>query len=157
MTDTTLYSGDWAEHGPRACTCHRYADGFTGRPADTWNGWAVFTVTRPIMTAIIDTHHHDMAALITDAVSNGQRLDQAWLTVQDDLPSLSWLGELVIVDSRRRQHDPHAVEVIAADPGGRYRVGFGWSWDRVDSADCHTVHGLNPPDPSGWWQTRTQP
>jgi hypothetical protein len=135
-----VFSGDWYEPTDPSCR-HRYRDGFTGVAAGTWNGWAVFLVTAEVMAAIIDRHHADMTALISSAAAGGRDLDEAWLQALQQMASLSWLGRLVIVDSRVRHADPTMVEVVAPDDAGRYRVGFGWTWHAVHPADVHTVHG----------------
>jgi hypothetical protein len=136
---THVFSGDWLESTDPSCH-HRYREGFTGVPAGVWNGWEVFSVTPQVMAAIVDSHHAAMTAMITASAAAGQHLDEAWLDALQHLASLSWLGRLVIVDSRVLQSDPTLVEVIAPDESGRYRVGFGWMWNAVDPADVHTIH-----------------
>jgi hypothetical protein len=137
--DTCVFSGEWLQSTDPCCR-HRYRVGFAGTPAGAWNGWRLFTGTRPVMTSVVVCHHSEMAQLITTSVAAGAPLDQAWLDALAHMASLSWLGRRVIVDSRIRQHDPTAVEVIAPDGAGRYRVGFGWSWTAVDPAQVHTIH-----------------
>jgi hypothetical protein len=122
---------------------HRYRVGFAGIPAGQWNGWHTFRVTRHVMTTLIDDHHAALTQLIEE--SGTGYIGQAWLDAQQHLASLSWLGRLVIVDHRIRQHDPTAVEVISPDRDGLYHVGFGWSWDAVDPADVHTIHRSKDP------------
>ncbi|MGV9764949.1 hypothetical protein [Micromonospora tulbaghiae] len=137
--DTHVFCGDWLENTDLSCH-HHYRKGFAGIPAGTWNGWKVFTVTPQVMRAIVDSHHAEMAAAITALVAAGAHLDEAWLDALQHMSSVSWLGSLVVVDSRVLHRDPTLVEVIAPEEDGRYRVGFGWSWDVVDPADVHTIH-----------------
>ena len=141
--DTEVFSGDWLESTDPSCR-HQYREGFTGVRAGLWNGWAVFTVTRQVMAAIIDSHHTEMSELISASVAAGRHRDEAWLDAQQHMASLSWLGRLVIVDGRVLHSDPTVVEVVAPDGAGRYRVGFGWTWQAVDPTDVHTVHGGRP-------------
>lgn len=140
---TRVYSGEWLENSETTCR-HRYREGFTGIPAGIWNGWQVFSVTPPVMAAIIDSHHADMTTLITPAAAAGRHLDEAWLDALRHMASLSWLGHLVVVDSRILHADPTQVEIVAPDETGRYRVCFGWCWDAVDPADVHTIHSGSP-------------
>ena len=142
---TAVFSGDWLENTDPSCS-HRYRAGFTGVPAGRWNGWRVFRVTPPVMAAIIGCHHAEMTELISASVAGGQSLDEAWLDALHQMASLSWLGDLVIVDSRVWQNDPTLVEVVARDGAGRYRVGFGWMWDAVDPDNVHTIYGADAND-----------
>lgn len=142
-TTTRVYSGEWLANSETTCR-HRYREGFTGTPAGNWNGWEAFSVTPPVMAAIIDSHHADMTALIAASAAAGRQLDEAWLDAVHHMASLSWLGPLVVVDSRVLHADPTQLEVVAPDETGRYRVGFGWCWDAVDPADVHTIRSGPP-------------
>lgn len=137
--DTHVFSGDWLESTDPSCQ-HRYREGFAGIPAGTWNGWKIFTVTPQVMRAVVDSHHAEMAATIAATIATGAYPDEAWLDSLRHMASVSWLGSLVVVDSRVLHSDPTLVEVVAPDDDGRYRVGFGWMWDAVDPADVHTIH-----------------
>ncbi|QGN47985.1 hypothetical protein GKC29_14775 [Micromonospora sp. WMMC415] len=144
---THVFSGDWLENTDLSCQ-HRYREGFAGIPAGRWNGWEVFTVTLQVMRAIVDSHHAEMTAAIAASVAAGAHLDEAWLDALQRMASVSWLGSLVVVDSRVLHSDPALVDVIAPDKDGRYRVGFGWKWDVVDPVDIHTIHHTADDGPS---------
>jgi hypothetical protein len=137
-----VFSGEWLQSTDLSCH-HRYREGFAGIPVTTWNGWQVFTVSPQVMRAIVDSHQAEMVQQITAFVALGFHTDEGWLAALRHLASVSWLGDLVVIDSRILQSDPTAVEVIAPDDAGRYRVGFGWSWDQVDPTTVHTIHGAS--------------
>jgi hypothetical protein len=137
--DTHVFSGDWLL-STNPGSSHLYREGFAGTPVTTWNGWQVFTVTPQVMHAIVGSHQADVTTMITAAVARGADPQRAWLDSLRHLASVFWLGTLVVVDSRVLQDDPTQLEVIAPDAAGRYRVGFGWSWDRVRPAHVHTIH-----------------
>jgi hypothetical protein len=139
--NTHVFSGDWLKSTDSSCS-HQYREGFAGISAGMWNGWEVPSVTREVMAAIVDSHHDAMAAMIAIDVAAGWTLDEAWLDALQRLASVSWMGWLVIVDSRVLQGDPTLVEVVAPDRSGRYRAGFAWEWDAVDPADVHRIHGV---------------
>jgi hypothetical protein len=135
-----VFSGEWLESTNPSCH-HRYREGFAGIPVKAWNGWQVFTASPQVMRAIVDSHQAEMVQQINASVARGFHGDEAWLGALRHMASVSWLGNLVVIDSRILQRDPTIVEVIAPDDAGRYLVGFGWSWDQVDPATVHTIHG----------------
>ncbi|WP_410814859.1 hypothetical protein [Micromonospora sp. 067-2] len=134
-----VFSGEWLDNPDPSCQ-HRYREGFAGIPAARWNGWQVFTVSPKVMGAIIDSQHTATLQMVTASVTGGAHLHAAWLDALQHLASISWLGDLVVVDTRVLQSDPTHVEVIAPDSEGQYRVSFGWRWDAVDPGDVHTIH-----------------
>src|SRR5205814_7296138 len=57
-----VFAGDWA-WTVDADGADRIAVGFVGTLIDRWNGWAVFTCTRPVAEAIIvdqQQHRHEL-------------------------------------------------------------------------------------------------
>jgi hypothetical protein len=101
---------------------------------------AVFTVTEPVMRAIVSNHQHAVLDLIAEHTARGETAEDAFTHAQDDLAAIYWLGDRVVVDSRAPSQDQECVEIVAPDPTGRYKVGFSWIWEAVDPRHVHTVH-----------------
>jgi hypothetical protein len=131
------FTGDWLADG---CRCHTYREGYAGILTRRWNGWAVFTVTRPVAQAIVAHHQSTSTALMHTHMTGGADVADAWLATLAGMPSVCWLDDLIVVDSRVLHADETMVEISAPSAGGRYSIGWGWRWDDVDSTDIHTVH-----------------
>ena len=132
-----VFTGEWLADG---CTCHEFREGYAGILVGHWNGWAIFTVTAPVMRAIVSNHQHVVLGLIAERTARGETAEDAWIHTQADLAAIYWLGDLVIVDSRTHSQDPDNIEIVTPDPDGRYQVGFSWIWEPVDPRHVHTIH-----------------
>jgi hypothetical protein len=135
-THPVAFTGDWLADG---CTCHTYREGYAGILTRRWNGWAVFSVTRLVAEAIVRRHHADFTHLMRQHTTGGDPGD-AWLATLRNMASVTWLADMIVVDSRVLHDDDTMAEIVAPSPDGRYTIGWGWTWDDVDAADIHTVH-----------------
>jgi hypothetical protein len=75
----------------------------------------VFSVTPPVMHAIIDSHQAEMVQTITAAITRSAYPGEAWLAASKHLAAVSWLGNLVVIDSRARPRDPPSSRSSTAD------------------------------------------
>jgi len=124
-----VFAGDWAWR-PTEDGDVRVPVGFVGTLIDSWNGWAVFTCTRPVAEAMDADRVVDSTAAI-----------------------LTFNADAIIVDQRRVEDDPQAIERIEPDEAGQYVVmGRSWCWDAVDPYDCDHIVG-DLPHPAGQQQT----
>jgi hypothetical protein len=143
-----VFSGDWA-WTIRADGTDRIAVGYVGTLIDTWNGWAVFSCTRPVAEAIVaDQHHHrrdHRDALRAEGVPESD-LDAR---VDAELTNLWFDGDVIVADQRAQYDDPEAIDHLRPDPAGRYVVmGWNWCWGPVDPNLCDRIIG-DLPEPDG--------
>ncbi|MFJ6167241.1 DUF4314 domain-containing protein [Micromonospora orduensis] len=146
LGDVGVFSGEWAmTAGPDGDD--RFEIGFVGTLIDHWNGWAVFSCTRPVAEAIVadqhrlrDQHRHSLR-------EQGVPEDDLDRRVDADLADLSFDGDVLVVDQRALSDDPEAIERVAPDGDGRYVVmGRSWCWEAVDPYACDRIVG-DLPDP----------
>ncbi|GAA3449660.1 DUF4314 domain-containing protein [Dactylosporangium matsuzakiense] len=146
-----VFSGDWNDAGVMAA--HPLTAGYVGTLVDRWNGWAVFTCTRPVAEAIVtdqqqvrDAYRADLAAAGVPAADLDRQTDETYTR-------LSWDGDVIVADSRTLHDDPQAIERIGPDEQGRYVVmGRSWCWEAVDPYHCARIVGdLPDPDASQEW------
>ena len=128
-----VFTGDWLLDG---CDCHPYAAGYAGSVVACGNGRYVFQAGRAVAE-----YQRALLAVVFDYVGQGAYLSDAWVAAAEQHPSISWIGPLVVVDRRAVTEDEAAVEVSLPDTEGLYTIGWGMSWDPVDIAAVHTVHG----------------
>ncbi|WP_433458414.1 DUF4314 domain-containing protein [Micromonospora sp. CA-248212] len=142
-----VFSGDWARSsGPDGD--ERIEVGFVGTLIDHWNGWAVFSCTRPVAESIVadqQRHRDQHRDSLRDAAVPADDLDRR---VDAALADLSFDGDVIVADQRTMSADPQAIERIAPDGDGRYVVmGRSWCWEAIDPYDCHRIVGdLPEPD-----------
>jgi hypothetical protein len=130
---------DFTGFQPREIECHTYREGYAGILSRRWNGRAEFSVTRRVAEAIVRRHQRDFTNLMRQHNTGGDPAD-AWLTTLRSMASVTWLAEMIVVDSRGLHDDDTSVHIAAPSPQGRYLIGWGWMWDDVEAADIHTVH-----------------
>jgi hypothetical protein len=65
-----VFAGDWA-CTPTADGAMRIPVGFVGTLIDRWNGWAVFTCTRPVAEAIVAEQQQTRDRLRQDILARG--------------------------------------------------------------------------------------
>ncbi|GIH05691.1 hypothetical protein Rhe02_37580 [Rhizocola hellebori] len=135
-----VFTGDWLANG---CACHLYTDGYAGELIRRWNGWAVFRTSRTVAAAIVAHRQHTFIQLMAEHAGRGKRMPDAWLATLGEFASVTWLGSLIVVDRRRYSDDETDVEITTADAEGLYTIGWSWSWDDVDAAAVHTIHGTD--------------
>lgn len=133
-----VFTGEWLMDG---CDCHPYTVGYSGSLVRYCNGWCVFRTSRAVAEAIVGEYQHALMRLVIGHVGQGAYLPDAWLAALEEHPSITWHGSMVVVDRRLCTDDDAAVEVTLPDTEGLYTIGWGLSWDRVDIAAVHTVHG----------------
>ncbi|WP_240762486.1 hypothetical protein [Micromonospora sp. HM134] len=110
-----------------------------------WNGWAVFSCTRPVAEEIVadqqrhrDQHRHHLREQGVPADDLDRRVDEA-------LADLSFDGDVIIADQRALSGDPDAIDRITPDSDGRYVVmGRTWCWEAVDPYACDRIIGDLP-------------
>lgn len=141
---TAVFSGEWmwtdGGEGPDYARI-----GFVGTLIDTWNGWAVFSCTRPVAEAIIadlqDQRGRERERLQGRGVAE-QDLDRQ---VDARFAVVSFDGDTVVVDQRVQSDDPEAIERIAPDNDGLYvAMGRNWCWEAVDPYRCDRIVGDLP-------------
>ena len=133
-----VFTGDWLTGG---CGCHIYSEGYLGELVRRWNGWAVFRVTHDVAAAIVAQQQRTVHQEMIAAMGAGARASDAWLGTLASMPSVFWVQNIIVVDSRVGFADPTMAEVTTPDSGGCYTIGWGWMWDDTDAGDVHTVHG----------------
>ncbi|MEV4511543.1 DUF4314 domain-containing protein [Dactylosporangium sp. NPDC049525] len=150
-----VFSGDWNDAGVMAA--HPLTAGYVGTLIDRWNGWAVFTCTKPVAEAIVadqqqvrDAYRAELAAAGVPEADLDRQTDEAYTR-------LWWDGDVIVADSTTRHDDPSAFERIEPDEQGRYVVmGWSWTWEAVDPYDCARIVGDLPgPDSSQEWRLLT--
>ncbi|WP_250008780.1 DUF4314 domain-containing protein [Actinoplanes sp. M2I2] len=138
-----VFAGDWSvTGGPDG---DRIAVGFAGTLIDRWNGWAVFSCTRPVAEAIV-TGHQDQRALVRAGLQQ-QGLPDAELDhrVDTELADLRFDGDVLIADQRVMADDPQAIHRCGPDLDGHYVVmGWNWCWQAVDPYRCDRIVGDLP-------------
>ncbi|WP_431893253.1 DUF4314 domain-containing protein [Micromonospora haikouensis] len=146
MGGVGVFSGEWAlTVGPDGDD--RIAVGFVGILIDHWNGWAVFSCTRPVAEAIVadqrrhrDQYRHSLREQGVPENDLDRRVDEA-------LADLTFDGDVIVADQRVLSDDPQAIDRINPDADGRYVVmGYSWCWEAVDPYDCDQIVG-DLPDP----------
>ena len=137
-----VFTGEWLMDG---CDCHTYTDGYAGELVRHWNGWCVFRTSRAVAEVIVAQHQNTFIGLMAEHAGRGEHPSDAWLAALGQSAFFTWLGPLIVTDSRLYTDDPTQVEITTPDAEGLYTIGWGWCWDAVDIADVHTVHGAIRP------------
>jgi hypothetical protein len=135
-----VFSGEWYltdDDGP-----DRYRVGFVGVLEDSWNGWAVFACTRPVIDQIVADRAADREAdrdsRLTPAEQD-RELDRRWGRTYFD-------GDVLVVDQRLMQGAPEAIARSTARADGQWSVrSMNLCWDAIDPADCDRIIGDPPP------------
>ncbi|MCX5122009.1 DUF4314 domain-containing protein [Micromonospora sp. NBC_00362] len=142
-----VFAGDWAWI-PNGDGVLRIPVGFAGTLLDTWNGWAVFTCTRPVAEAIVADQQAARARYRQHLAADGIAGDAQRRMVDGSLTRLHFDGDVLVADDTRVHDDPDAVERIAPGPDGRYTVmGRVWTWTAVHPYDCDRIVGDLPAPP----------
>jgi hypothetical protein len=119
--------------------------GYADTLIDTWNGWAVFSSTRPVAEAILaDQHQHRREH--RDAL-RAQGLPEPDLDAHVDaaLTNLWFDGDVIVADQRAQYDDPEAIDHIRPDAAGRYVVmGWNWCWEPVDPTSATASSVISP-------------
>jgi hypothetical protein len=139
-----VFAGDWA--WTDTADGNRIPVGFVGTLIDRWNGWAVFSCTRPVAEAIVadqqrqrDEHHSSLQAQGVAEQDIDAEVDEA-------MARLAFDGDDIVADQRVMYDDPEAVERFSPDGDGRYVVmGYNWCWTAVDPYACDRLAGDVPP------------
>lgn len=144
--DVGVFAGDWARTtGPDGDD--RIEVGFVGTLIDHWNGWAVFSCTRPVAEAIVADQQRHRDQHRQSLRDEGVPLDDLDRRVDAELADLSFDGDVIVADQRALSDDPDAIDRITPDGDGRYVVmGRSWCWEAVDPYACDRIVG-DLPDP----------
>ncbi|GIM90115.1 DUF4314 domain-containing protein [Paractinoplanes toevensis] len=139
-----VFSGDWAwTEGSDGS--QRIGVGFVGTLIDRWNGWAVFSCTRPVAEAIVADQRHQRDEYQQSLRDQGVPEADLNQQVGQSLADLRFDGDVIVADQRAMYDDPQAIERIEADIDGRYVVmGWNWCWDAVDPYACDRIVGDLP-------------
>lgn len=155
-----VFAGDWAWTGDPS----RIPVGFVGVLIDYWNGFAVWRCTREVAEAVVADHqrlrHEERARLIAQMRHRSGRL--AWqLTrlrllvrgktraevdraVDESIPPVWFDGDDLVLDETAQYGEP-TIDRQGQGPDGRYcPMGFNWTWQAVDPADCDRIAGSLP-------------
>lgn len=135
-----VFAGDWAW----SCEPPRIPVGFVGTLIDYWNGWAVWRCTREVAEAVVADQQRlradERARLIEQGLAGGA-LDQA---VDETVPPVWFDGDDLILDESA-MHGEQALDRQSPGSDGRYcPMGFNWTWQAVDPADCDRIAGTLP-------------
>jgi hypothetical protein len=141
-----VFSGEWAlTIDPDGHD--RIEVGFVGTLVDYWNGWAVFSCTRPVAEAIVADQQRQRAQHRQNLRDEGVPEDDLDQRVDADLANLYFDGDVLVADRRALTYDPEAIVRVAPDSKGRYVVmGRSWCWEAVDPYACDRIVG-DLPDP----------
>jgi hypothetical protein len=115
-----VFSGEWLRYRP-APDYSRFYEGYLGVLAGWWNGEPEFTVDATAAAALAATWQE-----------TANYIAENWRTVAFD-------GHTLTITRPRSLGG--GVQVIEP-AGGRYLVGWGLAWHRVDPARCDRVVGL---------------
>ncbi|MFV2112913.1 DUF4314 domain-containing protein [Micromonospora sp. LOL_025] len=139
-----VFSGEWARTtGPDGDD--RIEVGFVGTLIDHWNGWAVFSCTRPVSEAIVADQQRHRDRYRHRLREQGVPADDLDRRVDSELADLSFDGDVIVADQRALSDDPEAIERIPPDGDGRYVVmGRSWCWEAVDPYACDRIVGDMP-------------
>ncbi|MEV6487245.1 DUF4314 domain-containing protein [Actinoplanes sp. NPDC051633] len=145
-----VFAGDWSwtdsADGDRI-DGDRIDVAFAGILVDRWNGWAVFSCTRPVAEAIVADQQHHRRQTRTWLQAGGIPEPELDERVNTYLADLRFDGDVIIADQRALSGDPEAIEHFTPDVDGRYVVmGWNWCWMAVDPYRCDRIVG-DLPDP----------
>jgi hypothetical protein len=139
-----VFSGDWA-WTIGADGTDRIPVGYVGTLIDTWNGWAVFSCTRPVAEAIVAEQQRQRRDHRDTLLTQGEPEADVDRQVDEALTNLRFDGEIIVADQRAQSDDPEAIERITPDRDGRYVVmGWNWCWEAVDPYACDRIVGDLP-------------
>jgi hypothetical protein len=139
-----VFSGDWAWTAG-SDGAMRIPVAFVGTLVDRWNGWAVFTCTRPVAEAIVADQQQQRELLRREMIDQGMGDDDLDRPVDESLANLYWDGDTIVADQRGMYDDPEAYERITPDADGRYVVmGRNWCWEAVHPDHCDRIVGDLP-------------
>jgi hypothetical protein len=137
-----VFAGDWAWYRDDAGRA-RIRTGFVGLLIDSWNGWAVFSCTRPVAEAIVADLGRMRAAMRADALAAGATDPDH--EVDQSTPAMWFDGDTIVVDQRCVDDDPDAFDRLTARDDGTYVVmGWNWCWTVVEPGDCDAIVGYLP-------------
>lgn len=137
---TGVFAGTWA-----LTDDNRYPVGYVGVLDRRWNGWAVFTCTRPVADAIV-TDQQRSRAWLHDRLTTAHRTgDEVTAMVEAQIAGLWWDGDTVVHDERAVTGDPDAIHYYPPDPDGNYIIcGATWTWEAVPPRSCDRIAGVLP-------------
>jgi hypothetical protein len=138
-----VFSGDWA-WTIDADGSDRLPVGFVGTLID-WNGWAVFSCTRPVAEAIVAHQQQHRQELRESYRSQGVPAHELDRRVDAELADLRFDGDDIVADQRAMYDDLEAIERISPNADGWYLVmGWTWTWEAVDPYCCERIVGICP-------------
>ncbi|GGK31410.1 hypothetical protein GCM10010124_25200 [Pilimelia terevasa] len=135
-----IFAGDWALTYDPATGRHRVPVGFPGLLIDWWNGFAVWSCSRPVAEAVV-ADQQCLRDQVTHTLT-GQGLTGTALRAELDLQAapMVWDGADIIVDQTRLHGPADGLSRISPDQRGRYVIcGWRWTWTLVDPTDCDRV------------------
>ena len=135
-----MFTGGWLTGG---CDCHTYTDGYAGQLIGHWYGLCVFRTSRTVAEVIVTQHQNTFTGLMAEHTDRGTHPADAWLTALRQSAFITWLGPLIVIDSRLYTDAHTQVEITTPDPEGLYTPGWGWCWDAANITETHTVHGAS--------------
>ena len=139
-----VFSGEWMWTHPNNGPDYLRI-GFVGTLIDRWNGWAVFTCTRPVAEAIVADQQQQRARQQQVLKACGATPEQARRQVDTSMADLYFDGGVIVADQRIMADDPEAIERTGPDADGRYVVmGRNWCWEAVEPYRCDHIVGDLP-------------
>lgn len=139
-----VFSGEWMWTYPDTGPDYLRM-GFAGTLIDWWNGWAVFSCTRPVAEAIVAEQQQRRAHEREVLQADGMTPQDARREVDTMLADLYFDGDVIVTDQRVMADDPEAIERSGPDVDGRYVVmGWNWCWEVVNPYDCDHLVGELP-------------
>jgi hypothetical protein len=140
-----VFAGSWSwQRGPFGR--RRIPVGFVGTLRETGlDGRAVFACTRQVAEAIVADQQRLRVFWRDELLDLGVRPHACAWAVGRLLPTMSFDGDLLVVDETSVIGGPDTTTRIAPDDDGEYVVmGGAWEWRPVDPHDCDRIVGEVP-------------
>jgi hypothetical protein len=135
-----VFAGDWAWTGEPP----RIPVGFVGTLTDYWNGAAVWRCTREVAEAVVADQQRLRDTERTRLIEQGLTGDTLDRTVDENVPPLWFDGDDLVLDETAL-HGEQTVDRQSPGPDGWYcPMGFNWTWQAIDPADCDHIAGTLP-------------
>jgi hypothetical protein len=135
-----VFAGDWAWTGRPP----RIPVGFVGVLNDHWNGWTVWRCTREVAEAVAADQQRlrdlERARLAEEGLT-GADLDQR---VDESLARVYFDGDDLVLDETAQHGEPSFERQGPGRDGAYCPMGFNWTWQAVDPADCDRIAGVLP-------------
>jgi hypothetical protein len=140
-----VFAGSWS-YRPGPFGIRRIPNGFVGTLRETGlDGRAVFACTRQVAEAIVADQQRLHEFWRDELLDLGVRPHACAWAVGRLLPTMSFDGDVLVVNETLVIGDPDTTTRIAPDDDGAYVVmGGAWDWRAIDPHDCDRIVGEVP-------------